>query len=744
MKRLISWLLALTLICGLLPMSVFAVEVDTEGDDDMTADMWELLEGGSEANPLDLTADLMTEGDATATVTIPAGMTGYYIAYRVGGMNMTINDGEAVACVTDGMMYPYSWSITNDGETEAEYTIKVAFPVGHQQNPVVIEELGGSFSVAENSSDSYYFYTYKAAATGVITVYITNITDGVEGDIILYNQNTYEQKSLLVDGVDNYGLEVSMDVNEGDVVSMQFVTVPDENYNYPAADIEWYGSFAYPVGSEQNPVAIYSNMLDENGNYTVTVPAGETWNICAYYVSGMNMSINGGEAVVVSGFSYPFTITNDGEADAEYVINFTYPLGHQQNPEVIDIDYTGDIALADGDYDGYYYKYIAEEDGTINFNINTITEGVEGDITVYNQTSSVYVTLAEDGVDGVLTVEVAAGDEVIIQVVTNVDENYNNPAATINWTGAYEAAEPEIPVDENLVLYRTALSFQEYTGLQFIMKNTVRDNYDKVYAQVSQVTPDGVEETTMEYTEKSSYSYFNKDILSWSMTEEVTITLYAEKDGITYVGQSITTSVMKESMTKLDQMAGSVASNATYAAQCKILVDMLNYGAAVQTSFSHNVENLPNATLEEKGYNSLGTTENPTISAESSVSGTGSVTKYRESLSLQSKVELQVIFKIADMSAYKAYVTIGGETTVVEGSEFRASGTSYRILPVIFAPYKLRETCTVVICDADGNAVSPTYTYSVESLANAKLNGTSSDDVIYAMMKFGDSVAAIV
>ena len=55
MKRLISWLLALTLIFGLVPMSAMAatdVEIG-EGDPDIDVGFEQLLQGYTEANPID-------------------------------------------------------------------------------------------------------------------------------------------------------------------------------------------------------------------------------------------------------------------------------------------------------------------------------------------------------------------------------------------------------------------------------------------------------------------------------------------------------------------------------------------------------------------------------------------------------------------------------------------------------------------------------------------------------------------
>ncbi|MBQ8358536.1 MAG: hypothetical protein IJX37_01290, partial [Oscillospiraceae bacterium] len=112
MKRIISMLVAIALVLSMAP-SVFAAT-------------------GTVEDPIDLTSDLLYEGDFSATVTVPAGTTHSFVAYRVGGMNMTINDGEPVVCTTEGMMAPYAWTITNDGTEDAEYVIEVAYPVGTQ------------------------------------------------------------------------------------------------------------------------------------------------------------------------------------------------------------------------------------------------------------------------------------------------------------------------------------------------------------------------------------------------------------------------------------------------------------------------------------------------------------------------------------------------------------------------------------------------------------------------------------
>ena len=304
-------------------------------------------------------------------------------------------------------------------------------------------------------------------------------------------------------------------------------------------------------------------------------------------------------------------------------------------------------------------------------------------------------------------------------------------------------------MDSNMKFQTTSLSFQEYIGLQFIVKQSMFAGYDSHYAVITQLKPNADTGAVTGYIEDriemvgtpsgtaSNPTYvFSKDIQSWSMTDVVTITLYGVKDGVVYQGETRTTSVMEQAYLKLGQFAG----NANYAPHCKILADMLTYGAAVQVAFNHDAADLPNARLEELGYSSFVTTSIPNITAENTVTGTGSITVRATSLSLQQKVDLQLVFTNV-MTGYKAVVTLADG----EPFEVYPDGNMKRFT-LTALPYKMRETYTVVICDATtGEAVSPTYTYSIESVAKTKLGNTEAfDQLVYAMLNYGDAVSAIV
>lgn len=497
-----------------------------------------------------------------------------------------------------------------------------------------------------------------------------------------------------------------------------------------------------PEGSEANPI-----FLPKLSN-TVTVPAGKT----VYYYgnfSGMMMTVTGTGNYIYNGTSYEIdgvaipvksdsprtpiivAIQNTGDADAEYTISFAYPLGTMDNPATAVL---GDnAATVEANTEGYFFTYTAEKTGTLvmtmpagnwQYTVNNLTTGRNGDM----QDSSM------DPVVNPYELPVTANDEIQIIVNTfNPDDVWHAPAGSVSFNLAYK---PEGPiVDENLKFMKTSLSFQEYIGLQCILRKSVYDSYDSLYVEAVQATPDGdVTEIVPATPYGSSYYVFDKQILSWSMTEDVTITIYAEKDGVQYQSVPFTTSVKTWAMQKIEEY---YASNKL--STCKVLVDMLNYGAEVQKAFSHNATNLANADLRD--YSNLGTAETPTISAVNTTTGSGTVSVYKPSISMQAKVEIQVVFK-GDISAYEARYTVDGVTTTIPSSDFVTQG-SYTFVRIAIKAANMRKVHDFALYDVStGEAVTATYNYTVEAFAQKQV-GNTYNDVVIAMMKYGDSVAAL-
>ena len=339
------------------------------------------------------------------------------------------------------------------------------FPLGSMMNPEVLTELNwyyGNVSQAEGDTDGYY-YTWTAPAEGVATFYF-GYNEGLENyvlDIIVTNQNTYAQMSLLNDGVDNYGMELQVPVAAGDELTIQIVAIEDAEGNYaPAATMTWCGNFAYPAGSEQNPIIIEWNWDDAYTNATasVIVAAGQT----VYFngQEGMILTVNG---VVTEQNMGIFSITNSGAADATYAVALATPLGAYANPESIELPFEDTNSLAADA--SYYYVWTATENGTVTL---TVTDGanITVDKLTYTADSewpiSEQFALAEPEIDenwnyigwivqDQLVIDVVAGQQLKIQVNGLTDwSTWTVPAVDYTLNASFEAAYGVTAQPENV------------------------------------------------------------------------------------------------------------------------------------------------------------------------------------------------------------------------------------------------------------------------------------------------------
>lgn len=227
-----------------------------EGESTLTVEL--AYVPGTVNNPIDLTEDLLYQDDFQATVTVPAGTTAYYCAYRVDGMLMSINGGENVTCTTADMFTPYVWTITNDGEAQQDYTITLGYPLGHYMNPEILENLGQlETNLAEGNEDGYY-YSWSAQEEGVVTFYVASVTEGVEADIALTNTTNSVKNILSEDGQGGF---VTLNVTAGDVVSIQIIAGEAK-----AAQIVSVGSFTAQENTEDAKITYSVTVKDDQGN----------------------------------------------------------------------------------------------------------------------------------------------------------------------------------------------------------------------------------------------------------------------------------------------------------------------------------------------------------------------------------------------------------------------------------------------------------------------------------------------
>ena len=199
------------------------------------------------------------------------------------------------------------------------------------------------------------------------------------------------------------------------------------------------------VGSENNPIE-----LGGVTEFDVEVKAGEKVYYNLYRVNDMIFTLEDADAYVICGgetyeptegvitfvmkaedFYTPVSVVfgNSGNEDKVYKVTLGMKEGTFGNPFVLEMgEFTTEIEA--GNDQGVYYLYTVTEDGIVTIKNIDATEGVVHGYVLYNLTTYVQRTLGEDG-DTEVSIEVHAGDELMVTVAVLPDEENEYPAATI-------------------------------------------------------------------------------------------------------------------------------------------------------------------------------------------------------------------------------------------------------------------------------------------------------------------------
>ena len=630
MKRFLSIILALAMLLSLASTVAFAEEPEvdvqepgsTEGDD-FDVGFGELVDpvpGATPENPIiigraDWTPVELVDGTPvvmTYTATVPYGATYYYASSVVGGYEIAIGEGEAFTPEVDASLRMAAFSITNNDETATEIVVTATMPLGTMANPERIEEFLWTYtdtSVAAGDTDGYY-YIYNAPAAGTVTLYFNEVpsvlvedatydeedwelTPAVYEDYIcdIVVTKGYTTYSLLNDGVDNYGLELQIPVESGEELIIQIIAVEDtEGNRYPEADMTWVGQFAYPVGTEQNPINVEWTWDDNYSTATAEITAeGTQWFTG---IEGMILTIDGTEAEMFNGM---FTLT-----EGTHTVVLSTPVGAQANPEVIEeMDgYTDTVALEENG--AYYYIWTATEDGTVildvtdgaNINVDHIV-GVSED----GWPVSVQYVLAEPDIDENwnyvgwiaaenLTIEVKAGEQLKIQVNGLTDwANWTTPAVEYTLTGAFES-DAGVVYDVRVRSYDLGLESEILMTIKFTAPEELinDDNAYIVTTLAGNEKRTYMPEIRENGTDAKGYYSVYQGIASGYMTKDVVLTAYSGKD----VQCTVSTSKVTAESWSVNIMTyvKSKMNNASTSSNLKALIaSMLVYGGYAQNYF---------------------------------------------------------------------------------------------------------------------------------------------------------------
>ena len=307
-----------------------------------------------------------------------------------------------------------------------------------------------------------------SVADGVIAIFLegADLAD-VTADGVLV--------TLVFDAIDSYETEADMELPI-DIEVLEIIDVDANDHDEFVIESGVITVEPAPLGTELNPIWLYD--LDT----TIEIPAGATYIFKGYF-NGMNIKVSADAEFVVAldngetinangsyeflGVSAPrmpvtFTVTNNGET-ADFNIVASYPVGTMMNPEII-VDGTYTSSFEEGATE-YYYQWTAPEGAnTMIFSIDTTAAGWQ--YVIDNNTTYVYGDVQWSDSDPVVNpaiISVAAGDVIIIRVVTYDPENmWSAPAGDITITveSAYvcahdglvhfEAVEPGCHYDGNI------------------------------------------------------------------------------------------------------------------------------------------------------------------------------------------------------------------------------------------------------------------------------------------------------
>ncbi len=213
---------------------------------------------GSEEKPFEF------GGVTEFEVKVPAGGEVYCDVYKVSGMQLKIEDAAA-KLTYDGKDYapeegvialvvtaedtftPIRLVIGNTAQEEKTFKVSFAFLPGTMENPLPME-LGDVTVDIEAGNNQGVYYLYKAEKDGVLTLKGTNAPEGVEYDYSLYNLTSYQYLTFS-EGDEDF---VAVDVKAGEEVQICISTLPNEENEYPAAQLTFNASFAEGK-VEENP-----------------------------------------------------------------------------------------------------------------------------------------------------------------------------------------------------------------------------------------------------------------------------------------------------------------------------------------------------------------------------------------------------------------------------------------------------------------------------------------------------------
>ncbi len=328
--------------------------------------------------------------------------------------------------------------------------------------------------------------------------------------------------------------------------------------------------------------------------------------------------------------------------------------------------------------------------------------------------------------------------------VYNSSSDYTNGTQTRTCTVCGESETTEAPNTALLRRRGNALSLESSITLTTYITKDVVDYYDEVYAEFTRNnTTQKVYASGESLTSGSTVYYvFDYDGISpQTLGDDISITFYGVKDGVTYNGNTYSYSPAS--------YISSTLKSTTSAKLKTLLVDLVYYGEACQVYQNYKTDNLLTDILteEQKALRSTADLNLTNIKNAKYSLCENRLVKFGTALRLNNSVEMAIPMNMTDVTLdeLSLKVKVGSRTMTYtyaknpENFEKGSDGYWYFYFDGIYANQMSDE---VFITAYKGDEqVSYTLKYSVESYASTVTN-EKLKAVTEAMMRYGISAKA--
>jgi|GEM_PF-5896577 len=313
---------------------------------------------------------------------------------------------------------------------------------------------------------------------------------------------------------------------------------------------------------------------------------------------------------------------------------------------------------------------------------------------------------------------------------------------------------------ETLTIPNKNVKFESDYTLGLYVSTSVFNSYKTVYIKAEKACFDGntpIDPEVVTLTKAIDYNASLKvfeyaGFAAKEMSSVVKATVWAvDEAGNEYYGPEIEYSLRDYAQNQIGKTTKPLFKT--------MMVDFLNYGAAAQTYFSYNTNDLANANIAE--HQDVASPERTYVDSKAGTEETSYAIDFTNfNLEYVNKINIAVVTKtsisdekLAEMKeswyAIASYTDFSGVAQEVrldlsnEANFGKVSGY-WAVMFNGLASKEMSTPVTVTLYDGEGVQQSNSATYSIETYAAGKVNGTNVKlaNLAKSMMKFGDGAAA--